>query len=372
MEVVVSESTTSAFGTKADRGLSFYINLPIGTITILVTFLFFKSSNEPACDLPFIRRLRDIDVIGSFLALASFVMLFLALEYNDQLYPWSSSRVIGLLCGFAVSLLIFVIWQWVQKEKALIVPSIIMRRTVAGSCLMAFFIYGVMIIHGYYLPIWFQAIKGTSIAQSGVDMLPFVVPNFLFSLLAGIIVTKSGYFAPPAIVGCAIASAATGLVSTLLPSSSKAEWVGYIFLSGAGIGIAIQQSFIAVQADLSTEQIPIATAAVTCFQSLGGAAFISIGNSILHNDLINASDAHELPGINIISVIAAGATRFRATIPAASLPAMVRVYNSALQKVFIAAIPLAGLAFASTLLLEWKSVKPPRRHSVIMPVGPEI
>lgn len=236
---------------------------------------------------------------------------------------------------------------------------------------MAFFIYGTMIIHGFFLPIWFQAIEGTSIAQSGVDMLPFVVPNFVFSLLAGIIVTKFGYFTPPAIIGCAITTAAAGLISTLLPDSSKVEWVGYIFLSGAGIGIAIQQGFIAVQADLNIEQIPIATAAVTCFQSLGGATFMSIGNSILHNELIKASDANELPGIDIVAVIAAGATKFRDTIPAASLPAMVRVYNSALQKVFVAAIPLAGLAFVSALALEWKSVKQPQhnRHSSISPIG---
>ena len=53
----------------------------------------------------------------------------------------------------------------------------------------------------------------------------------------------------------------------------------------------------------------------------------------------------------------AGATGFRSVVDADQLPALLEVYNGALQKVFIAAIPVTGLAFASSLFLEWKSVK---------------
>lgn len=324
---------------------------------MLVIVFFFKSSKQRGRENSFVRRLLQLDIAGSLLVLAAFVMLFLALEYNSKHYAWSSPLVVGLLCGFAATLLVFIAWQWHRKERALIDPSILIRRTVAGSCIMAFFIYGTMLLHGYYLPIWFQAIKVVSTERSGVDMLPFVLPNAIFSLLSGIFVTKTGYFTPPAIVGCAIATAASGLLGTLQPTTTTAQWVGYVFLAATGVGMAIQQSFTAVQAVLRLEQIPIATAAVTCFQSLGGAVFVSIGNSILSNDLRRVSQAHELPGIDIEAVIAAGATKFRSMIAPADLPAMIAVYNAALQKVFVAAVPLAGLAFVSTLLLEWRSVK---------------
>jgi MFS family permease len=214
--------------------------------------------------------------------------------------------------------------------------------------------------------------------KSGVDMLPYVLPNAAFSLITGIFVTKTGYFTPPAIIGCAIAMAGSGLISTLDPTTDTPQWAGYVCLVAIGVGTAIQQSFTAVQSVLRLDQIPIATAAVTCFQSLGGAVFISIGNSILSNELRRASKANELPGIDIEAVIAAGATQFRYTIPPSSLPDMITVYNSALQKVFIAAIPLTGLAFVSTLLLEWRSVKPAKEAAIVestithVPVLPDI
>jgi MFS family permease len=343
-----------------------------------VIAFFFKPVKTNIHTGGFLRRIRQLDITGSALVLLAFTMLFLALEYNNEGYPWSSSLVISLLCGFGVVLVIFIAWQAYRKEKALIVPSILMRRTVTAACLLAFFIYSALILHGYYLPIWFQAIKGVSTEQSGLNMLPYVLPNAAFSLFTGIFVTKTGYFTPPAIIGCAVAMAGSGLISTLDPATGTAKWAGYICLVAVGVGAAIQQSFTAVQSVLRLDQIPIATAAVTCFQSLGGAIFISIGNSILSNDLRRASLAKELPGIDIESVIAAGATQFRQTVPADSLPDVINVYNNALQKVFIAAIPLTGLAFVSTLLLEWRNVKAPRESLLIertiapLPVLPEI
>ncbi|OKL63163.1 hypothetical protein UA08_01165 [Talaromyces atroroseus] len=328
-----------------------------GVFTGMVTWRWCPHAHEG-----YIQRLTQLDIPGTALILISFTMLFLALEYNTTGYAWSSSLVIGLLCGFGVTLLILLAWLWYRQDKAIIVPSIILRRTVGAACLLAFFIYAVLILHGYYLPIWFQAILGTSTEISGVDMLAYVIPNCVFSLMAGLFINYVGYFTPPAIMGCAIATAGAGLVSTLEPTMSTAKWAGFVCLAAAGVGIAVQQSFTAVQSVLRLEQIPIATAAVTCFQSLGGAVFISVGNSILSNELRAASQANELPGIDVAAVLSAGATQFRSTVSPDALPALINVYNTALQKVFIAAIPMAGIAFASTLLMEWRSVKAPAKQ----------
>lgn len=332
----------------------------MASVTLIVVVFFFKSVTGVPSQLGYLQRLTQIDLPGSALILISFTMLFLALEYNTTGYAWSSPLIIGLLCGFGVTLIIFLAWQWYRQDKALIVPNIILRRTVGAACLLAFFIYAVLILHGYFLPIWFQAIQGTSTESSGVDMLTYVIPNSVFSLLTGIFITRVGYFTPPAIIGCAITTAGSGLISTLQPTTSTATWAGYVCLVAAGVGMAIQQSFTAVQTVLRFEHLPIATAAVTCFQSLGGAVFVSIGNSILANELRQASQANKLPGIDIAAVLSSGATQFRSTVPADQLPALLSVYNDALQKVFIAAIPMAGIAFASTLLMEWRSVKTPK------------
>lgn len=342
---------------NADQICSFYINLPVGAVTLFVILFLFKPAKVAGSKGSYLSRLREVDSLGTTLILGSFTMLFLALQYSNEGYAWSDRLIIGLLCGFGVTLLLFIAWQGHQKERALIVPTIFLKRTVMAACFSGFFIYAVVVVHGYYLPLWFQAIKGVSIARSGVDLLPYIIANVVFCLISGILVSKIGYFTPPAIIGCAIAAAGSGLISTLETTTGTVQWAAYLCIAGSGLGIAVQQSYTAVQAVLALEQVPIATAAVTCFQSLGGAAFISAGNCILSNYLRQSSN--DLPGASIEAAISAGATEFREMIPSEMLPSVLRVYNEALQKVFISAIPLSGLAFICSLFLEWKSVRRP-------------
>lgn len=125
--------------------------------------------------------------------------------------------------------------------------------------------------------------------------------------------------------------------------------------------MAIQQGFTAVQSVLDMDDVPIGVAAVTAFQSLGGAVFVAVGNDVLQSELRK----HNIPGININAVIEAGATEFRSIVDPTVLPLLVSAYNKALQKVFVIAIPLAILALVGALGLEFRSIlqkSPPARE----------
>ncbi|KAJ8061944.1 hypothetical protein OCU04_009730 [Sclerotinia nivalis] len=335
----------------------FYFNLPVGGVTILAMVVFFNPKNNMNTKRSFGSRVLELDIIGNILLLGACVMLFIAFQYTEEGDSWSSSKVIGLLVGFGVTMIVFGLWLWYQGDKALVPLDILKQRSVLASCLFSFFIYSALIIHSYYLPQWFQAIKNTSAITSGVDMIPYVVCNAFFSLVAGIVVSKSGYFTPPTIIGTAIATIGCGLISTLKTDTTSAQWIGYEILSAAGFGIAIQQGFTAVQTVLPLEKIPIGTAAVVASQSFGGAIFVSVGNTILQNQLKSSAKNGQLQGIDIQAVLDAGATGFRSVVSEDQLPALLVAYNGALQKVFIAAIPVTALAFVSSLFLEWKSVK---------------
>ncbi|KAG4434892.1 hypothetical protein IFR05_009622 [Cadophora sp. M221] len=332
----------------------FYLNLPVGGATFISMVFFFHPPKKHAfMGKSIFYRILELDLTGNAILLGACVMLFLALQYTEQHISWGSARVVGLLAGSGCTLILFCVWQWWKADGALMPPRILKQRTVAASCAAAFFIYSAILIHTFYLPMWFQAIKDDSAIRSGVNMIPYVVVNAIFSVLAGIFVSKNGYFTVPAIVGMMIGTVGAGLLSTISHRTPSSMWIGYEILASAGIGMAIQQGFTAVQIVLPLEEVAIGTAAVVAFQSLGGAVFVSVGNTILLNTLIAA----HIPGVDIQAVIDAGAADFRNQVSPEQLPELLEVYNDALRKVFTAAIPMAGLAVVACCFLEWRNVK---------------
>jgi hypothetical protein len=298
-------------------------------------------------------RIMELDIVGNVILLGASVMLFLALQLTERRVSWGSAEVVGLLAGAGVTFFLFCVWMWWKQDGALMPPRILQQRTVAAACAAGFFIYSAILIQTYYLPIYFQAIRSRSAIGSGVDMIPYVLANAFFSLLAGIFVSKNGYFTAPAIIGMCIATIGCGLISRLQMDTSTAKWVGYEILASAGFGMAIQQGFTAVQIVLPLDEVAIGTAAVVAFQSLGGAVFVSVGNTILQNTLYAA----HIPGINIQTVVDDGAASFRDHLTPEQVSRLIVVYQVALQKVFIAAIPMAGLAVFSCACMEWRNVK---------------
>jgi MFS family permease len=105
-------------------------------------------------------------------------------------------------------------------------PRILSQRTVTAFCAVGFFIYSAILVHTYYLPMWFQAVKGDSAIHSGVNMVPYVTANAIFSQLAGIFVSKNGYFTALAIIGMAIGAMGSGLISTISATTSSSKWTG--------------------------------------------------------------------------------------------------------------------------------------------------
>ncbi|KAI8225063.1 Efflux pump roqT [Colletotrichum sp. SAR 10_86] len=343
---------TSEFKSTSDIGW-FGIGTTVGPLLGGV----FTELVPPRVRPRFFDRILELDLLGNIFLLGACVMLFMALELTNRGQAWSSVRIIGLLSGSGATAIVFAAWQWWRQDGALIPPAIITHRTVAASCVAAFSTYGALMIHTYFLPLWFQAIRGEDAIMSGVDMIPYVATIGIFSLLSAVFVSVVGYPVPPAVVGGMIGTAGCGVLRLLSPSTPIAYWIGFEILVAAGFGMSIQQGLTAVQAVLPPDDISVGTAAVVASQSLGGAIFVSVGNTLFQNYLLRAAAKNLVPGVNIRVVLRAGATAFRTAVPASALPRMMTVYNDALRVTFTAAIPLAGVAAIAACFMEWKSVK---------------
>lgn len=168
----------------------FYINLPIGGLSALFLLLIRipdRLDNTKREKATIRETLWKLDVIG-FFWFAPFAILFLmALEWGGVDYAWNSATIIGLFCGSGVMLLIFLAWEFYVGDEAMIPLSMVRKRVVWSSCLVIGFFFGGLLLFTYYLPIYFQAVKGATPSLSGVYLLPGILSQMVMAAVSGVL-----------------------------------------------------------------------------------------------------------------------------------------------------------------------------------------
>jgi hypothetical protein len=118
------------------------------------------------------------------------------------------------------------------------------------------------------------------------------------------------------------------------------------------------QGFLAVNAALPPDQIPIGIAIVTLFQYTGGSIFLSIDQAIFANSLRSSLETSKFADqATIERILAVGATSLRSVVSPSQLSEVLVAYNKALTAPFYLACSAAAAAFAAALFIEWRSVK---------------
>lgn len=251
----------------------------------------------------------------------------------------------------------FVVIQIRRGDLATLPPRIIAKqRTVLACALFSSFLAMALYTHLYYLPFYFQAVKGTSAEGSGIRTISYLVSMTITSIAVGGLITAFGVYVPFTWVGAAIFTIGSGLICTLKVDTSTGAWIGYQILTGIGVGMSVQVPFIAVQVVLNKKDMPTGNASTIFFNSLGGAISISTAQNIFSNTLIKEIPKHA-PGVRPEIIVQAGATHIRDVVTPAQLPGVLEAYNIAVTNAYILAIACAGIAFLCSLLYEWRSVK---------------
>ncbi|PKX94105.1 MDR family MFS transporter [Aspergillus novofumigatus IBT 16806] len=339
----------------------FYINLPIGGISLaVILFVLRLPDKNEFSGTPILERIRQLDLIGAGLLIPAIICLLLALQWGGNKYPWNNSRIIGLFVGFGVMAILFAFSQVKMADKATLPPRMFKNRSVLAATLYALFFGGAFFVLVYYLPIFFQSVKDSSAMKSGIQLLPLMLATVVSSIVMGGAVTVAGYYTPFLIGSSAIAAIGAGLITMYEIDISTGKWIGYQIVLGAGVGAGFQIPMTAVQTVLPAEDIPIGTAAVMFFQTLGGALFIAVAQSVFQNGLISGL-AKYAPTVDPAAIVKAGATEMRPVLiklgQLDQLMNVIKAYMDGLRASYRVSLALVLVAFAVSLLMEWKSVK---------------
>lgn len=122
---------------------------------------------------------RHLDLVGFVLFAPAVIQLLLALQFGGHDFAWKSSQVIGLFCGSGATFILWFIWNYHQGNDGLLPFPVIKRQAIWASGANYTFVMSNLLVTAYFIPVYFQAVKGVEAITSGVYVLGMVLPQML-------------------------------------------------------------------------------------------------------------------------------------------------------------------------------------------------
>ncbi len=253
--------------------LIFYINLPIGIVAIIMTFLFIPNPS-------FITKPKGgVDWLGLGLLTAGLASLQYVLERGEHDDWFSSSTIVELAVVSVVAIAWFIIKTLRDKHPLVDIRVFRFRTFTIGNIMgvvMGFGLFGTALI----LPLFLQSILGQTAFDTGLALLPGAIATAISMLIVGRLINR---FDPRLLVAFGMLAFAfsTWQMGGL---TSQSDYWGF-FWPRAWQGLALGFMFVPLST-VTLSAVPLAelagaTGVSVLLRQLGGSFGIAILTTLL-------------------------------------------------------------------------------------------
>ena len=322
----------------------FYINLPLGGAALVYLIATLK--------LPARRVEHRIDYLGGILLGVISTAIILVATWGGTQYSWGSLPVVLLIVLAVVAFALFIMVEKRAQEPML--PLHVFKiRNFTLTMGLAFFVglglFGAMT----FIPLYQQTVQGASPTVSGLLMTPMMLGSAVTSVLAGVLMTKTGKYKLFPILGGAIMSVGMGLLTGLNVSTSRFETAIYFAVLGLGMGLLMQMVSLIAQNSVELKDMGVATSARMFFQQMGGslgvAAFGAVFASRLNSFMDSATPAGSSGTLHVSGSFDPAQV---ASLPPAVQQIVFDAVSHGVQAVFWAVLPASILVFLLALFIK--------------------
>jgi EmrB/QacA subfamily drug resistance transporter len=333
----------------------FLVNVPIGIVAVVLTMLRVEESRQPGS-----HRIDPIGVITFSGSLGALV--YALIKANDK--GWGSTLILVLLAAAAVGLLLFVIAEAVQKDRAMFDLALFRKPTFTGGLIAAFALSGGLFALFLYLTLYLQDVLGYSALQTGVRFLVLSGGILLTSTLAGRLtahVPIRFLIAP----GLALVGIGLLLMRGVHAGTHWQHLIPGFIVSGAGVGLVNPPLASTAIGVVTPDRAGMASGINSTFRQVGIATGIAgLGTLFAHSVSthiesalrgtagVSSQAAHALARtVAQGSGAASGLTALPAKVRPAAAHAVKASFTTGLNEIFLVGALLALVAAVLTLVL---------------------
>ncbi|RCG23514.1 MFS transporter [Streptomyces diacarni] len=330
---------------------AFYINLPLGAVALAMV--------TTVLHLPKKRSKGRIDYLGAALLTTGITAAVLVTSWGGTEYAWDSGTIIGIGALAVAALIAF---PFVERRVAEpILPLGVFRSgnfslvTLIGF-LLGFVMFGSMT----FLPLFQQSVQGASATNSGLLLLPVLLPMMVVSVVTGRATTKTGKYRAYPIIGGALIPVGLFLLAQMESGTSRLTSGLYMAVLGAGMGFLMQLTMLIAQNSVELKDMGVASSTTTLFRTIGGSFGVALMGTLFTRQVEDSMREAAAAGGGTGGGAAAKLTEGGAQLDAASLaklPDAVRMaYEHAVADgthvVFLVSAGVAALAFVAAWFIK--------------------
>jgi EmrB/QacA subfamily drug resistance transporter len=260
---------TDTFGWRS----VFLVNVPVGAMAIGVLWFTFT-------DVGVQGRKHALDYVGSVLLVIAVFSLLLALTWGGHDYEWGSATIIGLFVLSLVTTVAFLFVEHRAAEPILPLELFKVREVTIAAILGAMLMAG-NFGAGLFVPLFIQAVIGTSASQSGTVLAPLMISMVIASIGCGQIVGRVGRYKNITVAGVIMATVGMYLLSAMDVNTDYWVVVRNMIVLGFGMGATFPCFNLAAQNAVELRQIGVVTALVQFIRSIGATVFATVLGSML-------------------------------------------------------------------------------------------
>ena len=254
----------------------FYINVPFGLLAAGAIGWGLRDEVRS-------RRPVVFDHAGTLLFAGAISSLLMGLVEAGREASWTQGSVVALLAASAVLLAGFVLVERGAAQP--LVPLGLFATPMIRAASATGFLSGMAMFGAVaYIPLFLQAVIGSTATQAGFVLTPFILGWVAFSILGARLVLRVGYRGV-VLAGMAVLTLGFLLFAGWSESLTRLTAARDIVLAGVGMGLVFVPMLIAVQNAVPRALLGSATSVISFFRSIGGTVGVAVMGSVMAHRL---------------------------------------------------------------------------------------